>query len=428
MKKIFLAAIFIGVVLMTLRSNFNMVNDEKKSAAGDVASGSPVESRAISGNIRKGETLFDIFRKYHLDVGELFKLREASADVHRLRDLYPDRPYKIVLDRNDKIASFVYWIDDDTILNISSTDSGYSAEKIPVKYEKRIEHIGGIIKDNLVSSMGEERGDLMLALQLSDIFAWDIDFTTDLRNNDVFKIVVEGLYLNGKFKKYGDILSAEFINNGVVYHAYRFENNGKADYYNDMGQSLRRTFLKAPLSFRRISSAFTSSRFHPILKIYRPHHGLDYAAPTGTPVSVSGDGTVIFAGRKGGYGNLVIVRHRNNYKTYYGHLSRIRKGIGRGAKVAQGQLIGYVGATGIATGPHLHYEMRINDKAVNPLSVKIPHGKAIPLSVMAEFRNVRDTMESKLASIPGANFMASERNSGGTNRGNGETGNVASAR
>ena len=409
MKKIFLAAIFILVVSVTLRSNFVMIHDDVKSVAGDAVPDSSETSREISGSIKKGETLFDIFKKYHLDVQELFKLREASADVHRLRDLYPDRPYKIVLDGNDKITSFVYWIDDDTILNISSTESGFSAAKVPVEYEKRIQYIGGIIEHNLVSSMGEERGDLMLALQLSDIFAWDIDFTTDLRNNDVFKIVVEGLYLNGEFKKYGDILSAEFINNGEVYHAYRFENNGKADYYNDKGQSLRRAFLKAPLSFRRISSTFTSARYHPILKIYRPHHGLDYAAPTGTPVSVSGDGTVLFAGRKGGYGNLVIVRHRNNYKTYYGHLSRIRRGIARGKKVTQGQLIGYVGATGMATGPHLHYEMRINDRAVNPLSIKIPHGKAIPGSLMAEFRNVQGAMEGKLASIPAANFMVSER-------------------
>jgi murein DD-endopeptidase MepM/ murein hydrolase activator NlpD len=428
MKRIFLAALIILVVLVTLRSNFNMINDEKKSVAGDVVSDASLESRAISGSIKKGETLFDIFKKYHLDVRELFKLREASADVHRLRNLYPDRPYRIVLDRNDKITSFVYWIDDDTILNISSTESGFSAEKIPVAYEKRIQHIGGIIKDNLVSSMGEERGDLMLALQLSDIFAWDIDFTTDLRNNDVFKIVVEGLYLNGEFKKYGDIVSAEFINNGEVYRAYRFENDGKADYYNEKGQSLRRAFLKAPLSFRRISSTFTSARFHPILKIYRPHHGLDYAAPTGTPVSVSGDGTVLFAGGKGGYGKLVIVRHPNNYKTYYGHLSRIRKGICRGKKVTQGQLIGYVGATGMATGPHLHYEMRINDRAVNPLSIKIPHGKPIPGTLMAEFGKVREVMESKLASIPDANFMASERNLRGTEPRDSESGDLASAR
>jgi len=186
----------------------------------------------------------------------------------------------------------------------------------------------------------------MLALQLSDIFAWDIDFTTDIRNSDSFKVIAEGLYLNGEFKKYGDILSAEFTNNGETYRAYRFELNGKIDYYDAEGKSMRRAFLKAPLSYRRISSGFSRSRFHPILRIYRPSHGVDFAAPTGTPVSVVGDGTVNFAGYKGGYGNIVIIRHPNGWKTYYAHLSRFGKGIRKAVKIKQGQIIGYVGSTG----------------------------------------------------------------------------------
>lgn len=355
--------------------------------------------REINGAVKKGETFFSIFKQYELDIAELFKIREASADVHRLRNVEPGHQYKLVVDTDNRVNALLYWIDDDSVLNITRTESRFNANIQTIDYEKRTLHMGGIIKDNLISSVGEDREDLMLALQLSDIFAWDIDFTTDLRNGDTFKIVVEGLYLDGEFKKYGDILSAEFMNNGETHRAYRFEYNGTADYYDAEGKSLRRVFLKAPLSFRRLSSQFSRSRLHPILKIYRPHHGLDYSAPTGTPVSAVGDGTVTFSGYKRQYGKLVIIRHPNGYKTYYGHLSKIRKGIKRGIKVKQGQVIGYVGATGLATGPHLHYEIRINNKPVNPLVLKLPQGKKIPEKIMAEFRNLKSQIDTQLASI-----------------------------
>ncbi len=406
MRKAFIIAVFLAIAFLTIGNNFDLVSrteTPQQPAPGAVAA-RPGAFREITGKIKRGETLFDIFKKYKLDPKALFQLKEASADVYKLGELRPKQPYKIVIDNNDQINSFEYWINDDTMLNITSTESGFCAEKVPVRYEKRILHIGGTIKDNLVSSMGEGHENLMLALQLTDIFAWDIDFTTDLRRNDEFKVVVEGLYRNGEFKKYGDILSAEFVNDGENYFAYRYSYDGKTDYFDADGKSLRKAFLKAPLSFRRISSGFSNRRFQPILKIWRPHHGLDYAAPTGTPVSASGDGTVLFAGRRGGYGNLIMIAHRNGWKTYYGHLSRFAKGIRRGARVSQGELIGYVGATGLATGPHLHYEMRIHNKPVNPLSVKIPHGESIPKKLMAGFRRVRDGMAGQLASIHSATF------------------------
>jgi murein DD-endopeptidase MepM/ murein hydrolase activator NlpD len=396
-KRVYIASLIFLIAFITLRSNFSIIdkkNPEKEVPRTEKTS----EYREIAGNIHTGETLFDIFKKYKLDVKELFKMREASADLHRLRDLYPSRPYKIILDENDQINSFTYWINDDTILNIRNTNEGFCAEKIAVQYEKRIEYIGGTIRDNLASSMEREKGGLLLALQLSDIFAWDIDFTTDIRNNDVYKIAVEGLYLDGEFKKYGDIIGTEFINNGETFRAYRYEINGKLDYYNEEGKSMKKAFLKAPLNYRRISSFFSKGRQHPILKIYRPHHGVDYAAPRGTPVSLAGDGKVVFAGNRGQYGKLVIVEHRNGYKTYYGHLSGISKGIRTGRRAEQGQIIGYVGSTGLATGPHLHYEMRINDKPVNPLSIKIPHGKSIPEKMMADFVQLKNDMNTQFAS------------------------------
>jgi murein DD-endopeptidase MepM/ murein hydrolase activator NlpD len=408
MRKAFITAVFLAIAFVTIGNNFDLVSKTEKAQPPEAVTARPSTLREITGKIRRGETLFDIFKKYSLDPKALFQLKEASADVYRLSEVRPKQSYRIVIGNNDQINSFVYWINDDTMLNITNTESGFCAEKVPVRYEKRILHIGGTIKDNLVSSMGEGRENLMLALQLTDIFAWDIDFTTDLRKNDEFKIVVEGLYRNGEFRKYGDILSAEFVNNGENYFAYRYSHDGKADYFDTDGKSLRRAFLKAPLSFRRISSGFSNRRFQPILKIWRPHHGLDYAAPTGTPVSASGDGTVLFAGRRGGYGNLIMIKHRNGWETFYGHLSRFARGIRRGAQVSQGELIGYVGATGLATGPHLHYEMRNHNKPVNPLSVKIPHGESVPKRLMADFRRVRDEMGSQLASIPSAAFAVNE--------------------
>jgi hypothetical protein len=209
MRKIYIFIILLAVAFLIMKSNFNIIERTQDTKSAEA------KYREIAGRIRKGETLFDIFKKYRLDFEDFFKMKEASASVHRLKELYPGQPYKILVSDDNQINSLVYWIDDDYILNITRTESGFLAEKVAVEYEKRIMHIGGTIKDNLISSVGEDdRENLMLALQLSDIFAWDIDFTTDLRNDDIFKIIVEGLYLDGKFKKYGEILSAEFSNNG----------------------------------------------------------------------------------------------------------------------------------------------------------------------------------------------------------------------
>jgi len=405
MKKIFLVAFV--VLAFLIRSNV-IVNETISTASEEPKEYK--EYKEIAGNIKKGETLFDIFKKYELNIDELFQIKEAAADIHRLRELHPDRPYKIIIDDKKQINSFTYWINSDSFLNITRNESGYCAEKKTVEYEKRILNIGGQIKNTLISSIGDGRENLLLAFELSDIFAWDIDFTTDLRSGDIFKIVVEGLYLNGEFKKYGNIIATEFINNGATFHAYRFEVDGQVGYYDDKGQSLRRSFLKAPLNFRKISSGFSKSRFHPILKIYRPHLGVDYAASEGTQVSAVGDGRVIFAGYKKQFGNIVIISHCNGYRTYYGHLSKIAKKINQGAKVHQSQVIGYVGATGLATGPHLDYRVSINNKFVNPVALKLPRVESIPNNFMVDFRDSKNGMDVQIASIIPPVFAFVEKN------------------
>jgi len=361
----------------------------------------PVQSqyRAIHDTVMKGETLLAIFEKYGLDIKELFAMRDVAADVHPLKSLHAGQSYTLTVDCQSRVSSFVYWINRNSYLKIKRVASGFQAEKNELAYEKKLLTLSGAIEDNLIASIGEDREHLLLALDLSDVFAWDIDFTSDLRKGDTFQIITEGYFYNGQFRKYGKIVAAEFTNNGETFKAYRFEHDGKTDYYDEDGNSRKKAFLKAPLNFRRISSYFSKGRFHPVLKIYRPHHGLDYAAAKGTPVSAIGDGKVMFSGRKGAYGNLIIIKHPNGWQTYYGHLSRISKGIRPGRSVEQGQTIGNVGATGLATGPHLHYEVRIGNKSLNPLALKIPKGWPVPHKQLAAFCSVRDRMDGYLSAM-----------------------------
>ncbi|MBE0604910.1 MAG: peptidoglycan DD-metalloendopeptidase family protein, partial [Deltaproteobacteria bacterium] len=303
--------------------------------------------REIVDTVRKGETVAGIFEKYHLDIGELFRMRQASAGIHRLRDISVGRPYTITLDPDNNVLSLAYHISDEEILRIFRSDPGFRADKVAIEYERRIGTVGGVIESNIVSSLPGGGQSVLLAIELSDIFSWDVDFNTDFRKGDTFRVLVEERWLDGEFRKYGDILAAELSVDGHLYRAYRFDTGDRSDYFDDEGKSLRKAFLRAPLSYRRISSGFTKRRMHPILKIARPHLGVDYAAPAGTPVSTVGDGTVLFAGRKGPNGNLVIVRHSNGYTTSYGHLARITRGLRRGREVRQGDVIGTVGATGL---------------------------------------------------------------------------------
>jgi len=389
-----LKGVFMAAALLLLAALPLLLGLHKTSPVPEQTGRAKVE---ISGFIRKGETLFDIFKRSELDLEDLSLLKESMAGVHRLSSLLPGQPYRITVDGGKRVTAFEYWINDDAFVNVTRGASGFRAEKVALEYERRSLCVAGVIEENLIASFGEDRESLMLALNLSDVFAWDIDFNTDLRKGDSYRLVVEGLFRDGQFKKYGDILMAEFHNDGKSFRAYRFDINGKAAYYDVEGESMRKQFLKAPLSFRHISSGFSRSRLHPILKIRRPHHGLDYVAPAGTPVSATADGQVTFAGHKGQYGRLVILRHRNGYQTYYGHLSRIK--VRNGANVTQGQVIGSVGSSGMSTGPHLHFELRRNQSPVNPRKAEIPKGEPVPKEWMSEFKSRRDRLDQQMASL-----------------------------
>jgi len=353
--------------------------------------------RTVQDKVLQGETLLAIFMKHGFNLDDLYAIRDAAAKVYPLRKIHVGQPYRAKIEDQNRINCFVYQINQNSVLKIQKTETSFEARTEDIPYEKRLLSLSGNIADNLISAIGPDHEHLLLALQLSDIFAWNIDFAVDLRKNDSYRIITEGLFLDGEFKRYGNIVAAEFVNDGELFKAYRFGRDGREDYYDEEGKSLRRAFLKAPLNFRRISSHFSGSRLHPILKIRRPHNGIDYVAASGTPVSALGDGKVIYSGWKGAYGRLVIVRHPNGWETCYGHLSRISPQMKRGSSVKQGEIIGNVGSSGLATGPHLHFELRINDRAVNPLKVKIPEGWPIPATELAAFKTFQEQMDSCLS-------------------------------
>jgi murein DD-endopeptidase MepM/ murein hydrolase activator NlpD len=239
-----------------------------------------------------------------------------------------------------------------------------------------------------------------LVYRFVDVFAWEIDFVTETQKNDSFFVLLEKTYCDSQFISYQNIIATYYKGDiGEYYGIYYKDEKGHEDYYNLKGESLRKALLKSPLRYSYISSYFTERRFHPILKVWRPHHGLDYSAPIGTPVSSIGSGTVTYKGWRGGYGNLVEIKHKNNFKTRYGHLSKFAKGLYQGKKVKMGELIGYVGSTGLSTGPHLHFELHKNGVPINPLKVNIPRAPSVAEEYMVDFQQHCDSILQYIESL-----------------------------
>ncbi|MAJ91002.1 MAG: M24/M37 family peptidase [Legionellales bacterium] len=245
-------------------------------------------------------------------------------------------------------------------------------------------------------------------MQLVAIYGWDIDFALDIRKGDSFTVIYEEQYKEGRMVVEGPIIAAEFINKEKVIRAFRYlDNSGRNDYYNSNGEAMRKAFLRTPVDFfSRISSKFSFGRKHPVLNKIRAHKGVDYAAPMGTPIKATGDGIVAYVGKNGGFGNTIKLKHGGAYTTVYAHLHRFVKNISRGKKVKQGQIIGYVGQSGLATGPHLHYEFQIHGVHRNPLTVKLPKVKTIKKEVISEFKKSIRPMLAELDRITGKNVLS----------------------
>lgn len=324
----------------------------------------------VRGRIERGRTLAAALSRVVTD-REIHDLVETARPQYDLKDVRPGQPFRVSLNEDGKLRTFAYAIDELRTLRVSRRADGLHSDIASRQYEVRVGAAAGVIESSLfetIDAIGEKDE---LAMQLSEIFAWDIDFNTAIQRGDTFRVAVEKLYLDGELRRYGRILSAEFVNSGRTLKAVRFEGaDGTAAYYEPSGEPLKKAFLKSPLRFTRVSSSFSSGRFHPVLHMTRAHNGTDLAATYGTPVRAIGHGTVVAASYQSGYGNLVAVRHANGYTSYYGHLSRIL--VRAGQRVSQSDLVGLVGATGLATGPHLHYGIMRNGAWADPMRIQSP--------------------------------------------------------
>jgi murein DD-endopeptidase MepM/ murein hydrolase activator NlpD len=335
----------------------------------------------------------------------LHQLVEAARPIHDLARISIGRPFGVALEPDGLLHAFTYGIDELRTLRVVRRGQVLSAELLTRDYETRMAVVSGTIERSLFEAIEAKGEDDQLALDLADIFAWDVDFNTEIQVGDSYRVAVEKRYLDGSFVHYGRILAAEFVRGDRVLEALRHEGASGAGYYDPEGRPLRKAFLRSPLRFTRISSRFSRSRLHPILHVRRAHLGVDYAAPAGTPVAASADGVVVSAGWQGGYGRSIRLRHANGYETLYGHLSRID--VRGGQRVTQGQRIGAVGQTGLATGPHLDYRMRRDGRFVDPLHVQSPPAEPIPLAERASFAVARVGLLALLAGDAGPSALAS---------------------
>jgi murein DD-endopeptidase MepM/ murein hydrolase activator NlpD len=265
-----------------------------------------------------------------------------------------------------------------TEVHLMAAAEGIEVERVERPIESEVVRFEGFVESSLFGAMDTAGAGPELAVRMAQIYQWDIDFLRDLRQGDRFVLVVDRRTVDGEFYEWGTIFAARFVNRKRTLDAVVYpDDSGRLGYYDIEGLPLRKQFLRSPLKFSRVTSRFSMSRFHPVLKKRMPHYGVDYGAPVGTPVLVTADGTVTLAGRNGGGGNMVTVRHTNGYETNYLHLSRYGKGIRRGARVVQGQVIGYVGSTGLSTGPHLDYRVKLNGRWINPLTISSPAVKPL---------------------------------------------------
>ena len=347
--------------------------------------------------VGRNDTLDGIFRRMSLNKADLAAIRSLPGIRQSLDFLKPGDAIKLTHTDGD-IKELTRKVSETQTLDVVRQDSGFEAKMINNPVEVRVRRASATIDSSLFQAAGAAEISDMVALKLANVFAWDLDFVLDIREGDRFTAVYERIYQDGKYLHDGEVLAAEFVNNGKVYRAVRFvSDSGSVGYYSPNGLAMRKAFLRAPVEFTRVSSAFNPHRHHPILNLIRGHMGTDYAAPTGTPVHAAGDGHVSFAGQRGGYGNAIVLAHGANISTLYGHMSRFARNVHVGTRVQQGEVIGYVGMTGLATGPHLHYEYLIGGVHRNPQTVQLPGAEPLRAQELQRFREAAAPLIAALA-------------------------------
>ncbi len=383
------------------------VEEQPASAAGDDAGEQPAQQVGVTDSaipaapdkpelewqtfaIKSGDTLSSLFKKAGFNDGIMLSVIHGDGEAGELQRLYAGETIRFATTGDGALASVELQRNLLETLKVSREGQSFTGEMEVRKPEARPAFASGTIDGSLYLAARKAGLTDQLTMELAGIFGWEIDFVYDVRKGDQFEVVYEELYLDGEKFGAGRILSARFVNRGEENVALLYtDSNGDSDYYNPNGKSMRKAFLRTPIN-ARVSSPFNLQRRHPVLDVVRPHEGTDYGAPPGTPIKAAGAGRVQFAGWKGGYGRTVILKHGDNITTLYAHMSRLGKGMKNGTRVKQGETIGYVGSSGMVTGPHLHYEFRLNGAPRNSRTVKLPDAKPISSSEMARFKQVTE--------------------------------------
>jgi murein DD-endopeptidase MepM/ murein hydrolase activator NlpD len=357
----------------------------------------------------RGDTLAALLARLGVDPAVAARLIRENGRAKPFRALRPGMTVQALTADHGDLLRMRFVAGRDTVLGFDRTPDGFSPVEEPAEFSRAVLMKAGEIESSLFAAADAAGLPDSVAIQLADIFGGDIDFHRDLRKGDRFSVIYEALYHQGQPIKSGRVLAAEFINDGHTYRAVWFGEDANAgSYYAPDGQSLRKAFLRSPLEFSRVTSGFSLHRFHPLLKKWRAHKGVDYGAPTGTRVRATGDGVVEFAGQQNGYGNVVILRHKGGISTLYAHLSKFGAGVHHATRVTQGDIIGYVGMTGWATGPHLHYEFRVGNEHRDPMKIVFPSAEPIPAAHMAAFRDQTGAYVAQLEQLRSVSIAALE--------------------
>ena len=369
-------------------------------------------------NVKSGDTLGELFTKNELSYSDMLAILDNKDAKEYLTSIKPGEQLSVITSDNEgHIQTLNYEIDVESTLVIErSLENKFITKVKTISLDVRTAYAHGVIHNSLFLA-GKNAGlSDSLVMNLAGIFQWDIDFISNIRKNDSFTVIYEQLWRDGEYLKNGKILGAEFINDGDVFHAIRFvDENDDGNYYSPDGKSMKKAFLRAPIAFSpRVTSSFNPKRFHPVLKKTRPHRGVDYGGPMNTPILAAGDGKVIFRGRKGSFGNAVILQHGGNITTLYAHLNKFNSKVRNGSRVKQGQTIGYLGKTGRVTGKHLHYEYRLNGVHRNPRTVKLPNAKPLPKKYKEDFEKVMKPLLAQLDVIKRANIINADNSTNTT--------------
>ncbi|MCS4504216.1 peptidoglycan DD-metalloendopeptidase family protein [Arhodomonas aquaeolei] len=370
--------------------------------------------------VQSGDSLAALFSRAGLSARDVYDVVNAGERAEALTSLYPGDEIRIALDGRGNLDAVRYELNETDTLTVRRGADGYTTKVTTTPLERRRRVASGEIKSSLYASALEAGLSDRQVMQLASIFGWDIDFALDLRRGDRFRVIYNEIYRDGEKLRNGDIVAADFVNHGERFRAVRFTfPDGDAQYFTPDGKSMRKAFLRTPVNFTRVSSEFNPQRLHPILGTKRPHMGTDYAAPPGTPIKAAGDGRIVHIGRKGGYGNAIVIKHGSRYSTLYGHMRGFRRGLSHGDHVKQGEVIGYVGSSGLATGPHLHYEFRVNGKHRNPRTVKLPEAEPIQAKYREDFETQTAPLVARLEAAAPTQVASNGQTEG--NAGSGES-------